>query len=158
MCLLGGAKVLNIIESRLKTEKRKEDALNFAVSIQAKIDQDMPFKRIVNEDDQGIVRLDSTEQFSMVSSPRGLGLDHIFNATAFSLNIGQVSKKVETNRGIYWQQLLEKTPFDSSQYMIQKEMIRQRLLSRKKSQVFTTWYEYLKENADIEDNRKFFNL
>ena len=150
--------VLNIIESRLKTEKRKEDARNFAATIQEKIDQDMPFKRIVKEDDRHIVRMDSTEEFSMVSSPRGLGLDYIFNATAFSLDIGQVSNEVETNRGIYWQQLLDKTDFDSSQYMIQKEMIRQRLLSRKKSQVFTTWYEYLKENADIEDNRKFFNL
>lgn len=150
--------VKNIIVSRIKTEKRKEDARNFAVSTQEKIYQNIPFHQIVREDDKGIIKTDSTEEFTLMSSPRGIGLDHIFNATAFSLDVGQISGKIETNRGIYWQHLLNKTAFDSSQYMIQKEMIRQRLLTRKKSQVFTTWYEYLKENADIEDNRKFFNL
>jgi hypothetical protein len=39
-----------------------------------------------------------------------------------------------------------------------KEVIRGQLMARKRNQAFTSWYEYLKENADIEDNRKFFNL
>ncbi len=147
-----------IIESRLKTEKRKEEARNYALNIQEKIDQNKSFGQIVEEDGSSIVRVDSTDEFTIKSSPRGIGLDNIFNATAFSLEKGQTSDMVETNRGIYWQQLLTKTGFDSAQYEIRKELIRGQIMNRKRNQAFTSWFEYLKENADIDDNRKFFNL
>ncbi len=148
----------NIIISRLKTEKRREDARNFAVNIQNQIDQNTRLEQIVQNDADGIVRFDSTADFAINGSLKGIGMDIIFNATAFSLQEGEISEKVETNRGIYWMELLHKTEFDSTQYNIQREMIRQRLLSIKRSKVFTDWYEYLKDNADIEDNRKMFNL
>jgi len=150
--------VKNIIVSRLKTEKRKEEARNYAVNIQEQIEQNAPLSIIAQNTKDGIVRFDSTGDFSITGSPQGIGLDNIFNATAFSLEEGDVSGKVETNRGIYWMELLSKTEFDSSQFNIQREMIRQRLLNTKKNQVFTNWFEYLKENADIEDNREMFNL
>jgi peptidyl-prolyl cis-trans isomerase D len=150
--------VKTIIESRLKTEKRKEEAKNFAVGIQQQVDKNLSFDQIVKEDESSIVRFDSTGEFTIKSSPRGIGLNNKFNATAFSLEIGQISDMVETNRGLYWQQLLSKTEFDSSQFEMRKEILRGQLMSRKRNQAFTRWYEYLKENADIEDNRKLFNL
>jgi parvulin-like peptidyl-prolyl isomerase len=150
--------VKTIIESRLKNEKRKEQAKNFAVTIQEKIDQNKSFSQIVEEDEQSIVRFDSTAEFTIKASPRGIGLNNTFNATAFSLEPDQTSDMVETNRGLYWQQLLAKTEFDSAQYEIRKELIRGQLMNRKRNQAFTSWFEYLKDNADIEDNRKLFNL
>jgi hypothetical protein len=65
---------------------------------------------------------------------------------------------IETNRGLYWQRLLQKTSFDSSNFNLQRESIRQRLLAQKRNQAFNNWYEYLKEEADIVDNRKMFGL
>jgi parvulin-like peptidyl-prolyl isomerase len=150
--------VKTIIESRLKTEKRKEEARNFSSTIQDKIDQNISFGQIVKQDEANIVRFDSTAEFTIKSSPRGIGLDNLFNATAFSLEEGQTSEMIETNRGLYWQQLLAKTKFDSSQYEMRKELLRGQLMSRKRNQAFTRWFDYLKENADIEDNRKLFNL
>jgi parvulin-like peptidyl-prolyl isomerase len=150
--------VKTIIESRLKTEKRKEETRSFALTIQDKIDQNTSFTQIVQEDDRNIVRFDSTADFTIKSSPQGIGLNNLFNATAFSLKEGQTSDMVETNRGIYWQQLLTKTEFDSAQFEMRKEILRGQLMSRKRNQAFTRWFEYLKENADIEDNRKMFNL
>jgi parvulin-like peptidyl-prolyl isomerase len=150
--------VKNVILTRLKTEKRKEEARNFAATINDKIVQNISFIQIAKNDPSGIVKHDSTDEFSIKSSPRGIGLNNIFNATAFSLEEGQISDKVETNRGIYWQKLLHKTTLDSTQLNSQKEMIRQRLYGLKRNQAFNSWFEYLKENADIEDNRKLFNL
>ena len=150
--------VRTIIESRLKTEKRKEEAKNFAVGIQEKVDQNLPFDQIVKQDESSVVRFDSTGEFTIKSSPRGIGLNNIFNATAFALEEGKISDMVETNRGLYWQELLTKTEFDSSQFELRKEILRGQLMSRKSNQAFTRWFEYLKENADIEDNRKLFNL
>jgi parvulin-like peptidyl-prolyl isomerase len=150
--------VKNIIESRLKTDKRKVEAKDYAVNIQENIDQSKSFGQIVNEDEANIVRMDSTEDFTIKASPRGIGLNNLFNATAFSLEKDEVSDMVETNRGIYWQKLLAKTEFDSTQFESTKEIIRNQLMSRKRNQAFSSWFEYLKENADIEDNRKLFNL
>jgi parvulin-like peptidyl-prolyl isomerase len=150
--------VKNVILNRLKTEMRKEEARNFAATLRDKIIQNVSFSQIAQNDPSGIVKYDSTDEFTIKSSPRGIGLNNIFNATAFSLQEGQISDEIETNRGIYWQKLLHKSAFDSTQFNIQKEMIRQRLFGIKRNQAFNSWYEYLKENADIEDNRKLFNL
>jgi parvulin-like peptidyl-prolyl isomerase len=150
--------VKSIIESRLKTEMRKAEARNFALALQEKIDQNNSFSQIVQQDEASVVRFDSTADFTIKASPRGIGLNNLFNATAFSLEEGQISDMIETNRGIYWQQLLTKTEFDSAQFEIRKELLRGQLMSRKRNQAFTRWFEYLKENADIEDNRKLFNL
>jgi hypothetical protein len=65
---------------------------------------------------------------------------------------------IETNRGIYWESLLSKSNFDSTLYNSQKEIIRQRLFVQKRNQVFNNWLAYLKEKADIEDNRNMYNL
>jgi len=150
--------VRNIIESRLKTEKRKGEAKDFAASVQELIDQNKSFSEIIAQDENGTIRYDSTADFTIKASPRGIGLNNIYNATAFALEDNQTSVMIETNRGLYWQQLLEKSEFDSTRYETRKEVLRSQLMSRKKNQAFTSWFEYLKENADIEDNRKFFNL
>ena len=150
--------VNTMIESRLKAEKQKEKARDFSVGIKEKINQHQSFSEIVKEDKTGIIKFDSTGEFTIKQGPRGIGLDTRFNATAFSLQINQISDQVETNSGIFWQQLIAKTTFDSTQYNNRKDILRGQLLSRKRNQAFTSWFEYLKENADIEDNRKLFNL
>jgi len=122
------------------------------------IGQNKSFAEIVAQDENSTIRFDSTADFTIKASPRGIGLNNIFNATAFSLKENQTSGMVETNRGLYWQQLLAKTDFDSTQYAVRKEVLRGQLMSRKRNQAFTSWFDYLKENADIEDNRDLFNL
>ena len=91
------------------------------------------------------------------SVPR-IGNERNFNATAFSLKPGELSKMIETRRGLYWIMLIEKTEPDSSVYTEQAKKIQDRLLAQKKNQAFTSWYDYLKSSADIKDNRKMFNL
>ena len=150
--------VQNAVINRVKLERQKKRAREFASLIQAKIDAAKNFKSIADEDTSKIVRHDSTSDFSETSNIPGIGYDNIFNATAFSLEPGQISDIIETNRGIYWQKLIHKSSFDSSAYQAQKESIRQRLLAQKRNKAFNNWYEYLKEKADIVDNRKMFGL
>jgi len=151
--------VKSVIESRIKAEKRKAEALEYADKIAPEIDQDIPLLQVFNNHKaDNIMSYDSTAAFSLKGTVPGIGVNPIFNATAFSLKENQTSGQVETNRAFFWMELLEKTPFDSAQYAVQKEMIRQRLLSTKRNQVFMNWFDYLKSRADIEDNRKLFNL
>ncbi len=128
------------------------------MNIENKILNQIQFKDIVSSDTSGVARCDSTALFAIKSRVSGIGFDHLFNATAFALSKDQISDKVETSRGLYWQRLIEKTEFDSTSYNAQRMSIRQRLLARKQNLAFTNWYNYLKEQADIEYNRKMFNL
>ncbi len=150
--------VKTTITNRLRVDRQKTLARSYAEQFEPDIAASTDFKTIVSRDTGSVTRTDTTTEFTLRGSVPGLGLDPVFNATAFSLDPGEVSGKIETNRGIYWQKLLYKTGFDSSRYKAQYEPIRQRLLVRKKNQAFTEWYNYLKEQADIEDNRKLFNL
>ena len=150
--------VKTIVTNTVRLEKQKEKARDFARKIQSEIDQNIPFTQIVLNDTSKVVRTDVTGEFAMKSTIPGLGTDPKFNTTAFSLKPGLVSGMIETTRGIYWQVLLSKSEFDSTIYSVQKESIRQRLLVQKRNQVFSNWYEFLKEKSDIEDNRNLFSL
>ncbi len=150
--------VKTTITNRLKVEKQKELARGYAAQFAPEIEGGTDFRRIVVQDTANIARVDTTNEFTMRASIPGLGLDPKFNATAFALEPGEISDQIETNRGIFWQKLISKSEFDSLTYKTQKESIRQRLLVQKRNQAFTEWYDYLKAQADIEDNRKMFNL
>jgi len=65
---------------------------------------------------------------------------------------------IETDRGYYYLKLLEKSAFDSTEFNTQKAAIERKLLNSKRNLIFEKWYEALKEDADIVDNRKMFGL
>jgi peptidyl-prolyl cis-trans isomerase D len=150
--------VRRLLESRVRSEKAKERAREYAVTLKPKVDSDTPFKTIASQDTAKKVQYNVTGMITMDSNIRGLGKSVEFTATAFSLEPGQRSDMVDTDRGYYYLHLLEKTSFDSSAFNAQKEAISRRLLSQKKNQIFSEWYASLKERADIKDNRTYFNL
>jgi peptidyl-prolyl cis-trans isomerase D len=150
--------VKTTIINRLRIEKQKETAKKYASQFDPAVTSGENFRAIAASDTGKIARADTTTDFTMRGSIPGLGLDPVFNATAFSLEPGHVSGEIETNRGIYWQKLLSKTDFDSARFKMQRASLEQRLLAQKKNQAFSDWYDYLKSRADIEDNRKMFNL
>ena len=145
--------VANIIKSRIRLENAKEKTEEFAAGIKTKLENNLTFAKIAADDQSKVVKMDTTSLFSLKSSIPGIGFDHIFNAAAFSLEPGEMSDIIRTNRGLFWEELLEKTKVDSTILKAQSESVRGRLLVQKKSQVFNSWYEYLKENADIVDHR-----
>jgi peptidyl-prolyl cis-trans isomerase D len=150
--------VKTLVLNAVRLESQKERAREFSKKIQAELDRNISFRQIAASDTANIVRMDTTGDFTMKSTIPGLGYDQTFNALAFSIQPGQASREIESNRGIYWQLLLAKSGFDSTAYASQKESIRQRLLVQKRNQAFTNWYEFLKSKADIEDNRNLYNL
>jgi peptidyl-prolyl cis-trans isomerase D len=150
--------VETIVTNRAKLEKAKEKAREFAADFKSKMSDNNDWSKVAASDESEIVKFDSTADFNIRTSVAKLGYSPDFNAIAFSLNKDQVSDMVETNRGLYYMKLLEKSEFDSTNYNQQYPIIKTRLLNQKRGQVFQEWLEYLKENADIVDNRKMFNL
>ena len=47
------------------------------------------------------------------------------------------------------------TSFDSSNWEVSKDMIRNELMGRKERETYGNWIKNLKDEADIIDNRKY---
>ena len=63
---------------------------------------------------------------------------------------------VETNRGWALIKINEISEFDSSEYDVQKDALKNDLLARKRNQNMQSWFDNLKDNAEIVDNRNYF--
>ena len=151
--------VKRLIANSVRMEMAKEKAKDFTVnSIVPQVKSGKEFKVIADQDTSKKTRFGETNLFSLSSTIPGIPKSPEFNATAFTLKIGQVSDLIETTSGYYFEKLLKKTAFDSTAFNIQAQTIKNQLLRKKQTSIFTDWYDQLKENADIVDNRKMFGL
>jgi len=147
-----------VVKNRAKLEKAKELTKDYTKKFEPQIKESANWKDVLASDEKDILVYDSTDAFKFRASARKIGYSTDFNAAAFALEKNQTSDMVETNKGIYYLRLLEKSQLDSAAYAQQYKSTSQRLLNQKRSKVFEEWYNYLKEKADIVDNRKVYNL
>ena len=145
------------VESKLKLEKAKNLTRDFATNMENMV-ATKPFEEIAVADTSKKITYDVTPLFTIDQNIPRIGRHPEFNATAFTLEPQEISALIETDNAFYYQKLLEKTSFDSTDYNVQKSTIRNRLLTQKRNQIFNDWYEKLKEKADIVDNRKKFYI
>jgi peptidyl-prolyl cis-trans isomerase D len=150
-----------LVLSRVRLEKSKELAKSYAEHFASRVYQGEPLNLIAESDTAKpkVLRFGETDFISLNSNVPTIGNEYKFNATALSLKEpGDISQLVDTRSGLYWLKLIDTMPFDSTDFKLQKENIRRRLLTQKKNTIFASWYNYLKENASIEDNRRYFDL
>jgi len=144
-------------KSKVEFEKRKVLAGDFAKKIQQEVDNQLPMEKIAQDDPTKTVMFDSTAEFTMSQTIPKVGRIPEITAAAFTLQPGVVSPMLDTDRGFYFIEVLNRTPFDEAAFNQQKEAIRTRLLNQKTQRFFTQWYENLKKKSNIVDNRdKFF--
>jgi len=148
--------VKSIIKNRLSLEKRKELARNYLEKFAPEVRQGKSFEAIAKEDTAKILRYNTTAEFALGAVIPGIGISNEIMAAAFKLPLKNVSRIMMTDRGAYFVRPIKRTSFDSSAYASQYQAIRNRLLQQKQQQVFIKWYNHLKENAHIEDNRDLF--
>ncbi|MEE9225101.1 MAG: peptidylprolyl isomerase [Bacteroidota bacterium] len=104
------------------------------------------------------VMVQRTPPFTPNISIGGIGRDNVFLGVSLGLEVGKTSKPFEGSRGYYVVRLLSKTEFDSTTYNAQHDILRDQILSEKKTRFLTEWIEDLKKKADIEDFRDRFYL
>jgi parvulin-like peptidyl-prolyl isomerase len=148
--------VRELCRNRLEQQKRKVLARAYAENIKLQLDASKSFTEITTADTSRKVMMDSTNQFSQTQPVPKIGRAAEITAAAFTLEEGVISPMLESNRGYYFIVVTERTAFNEEAFLAQKQNIRTRLLNQKSQKFFTEWYEQLKENADIEDNRSLF--
>ncbi|MCS6989428.1 MAG: peptidylprolyl isomerase [Chloroherpetonaceae bacterium] len=114
-------------------------------------------------DIQKFASLDSgnvAREFNGVSlqSPNipGLGREANFVSILSALEVNQLSKPIDTNRGVAVAMLTAKETGKDEEFESQKETLRNQLWQEKRNQIQQNWLQALKKKADIEDNRAMF--
>ena len=143
--------------NRIKTEKRKQMARDYALKFADAVKSGTPFPQIAASDEQHILVADTSGYFLFGAPIPKLGRSVDINAAAFALPLNQPSDLLEAQQGYFYIKVLDRTEFNEEEYAKQREVLRQRLLQQKQLRVFQAWYDALKASAEIEDYRyKFF--
>ncbi len=149
--------VKSICINRIKTEKRKQMAREYALKFADAVKAGTPFPQIAASDEQHILIADTSGYFLFGAPIPKLGRSVDINAAAFALPLNQPSDLLEAQQGYFYIKVLDRTEFNEEEYAKQREVLRQRLLQQKQLRVFQAWYDALKASAEIEDYRyKFF--
>jgi parvulin-like peptidyl-prolyl isomerase len=150
--------VKRFLENRVKMDKAKEAAREYANTIGQKVSAGQTLNEIAAADAAQKVKYEVSSQFTLDGSVSGVGRFTQFTASAMALEPGQTSGLIETDRAFFYVKLLEKTTIDESDFNLQKDAIGKRLLAQKRNRIFEDWYTALKDKSTILDNRKRFNL
>ncbi len=154
----GGIRPLNEVKESLKPrvlrEKKMKILAKKVLEIRKELSDTDPLQKITEKYPD--ITIQTTGQFSMITSIPGIGRDIKLNGALYNLQSNIVSKPIEGTRGYYIIKILEKTEIDTTAYNSQKDMFKKQILQTKKSQFISEWLEQLKKNADIEDNRDMF--
>lgn len=146
------------IKNQLEAQKRREMTLEYANGIAGQINKTTDFTLFKENSDLTLVA-DTTGWFARQASIPKVGRAPAVAAAAFNLAKGEVSQPLLTDRGTFFIRVRERLEFSETSYAAQRDAIRTRLLQQKRRGVFTSWYENLKEEADIKDYRyRFFTI
>ncbi len=138
------------IISSLKNQKRLELAKARCQSAYEKLKAGATIEEVAGQDS---LTIQQTDFFTMSGYVQNVGREPRFVGAAFGLEIGQVAPPVESTRGYYLLQLVDKTPFNEQEFTQQKESLKRQVLQNRQQAMFGLWYQALKAKADIKDYR-----
>lgn len=142
------------VMSVLKSKKRSAQAAEKLKTVSDRLTRGEALDQVAVS--AGLV-VKETALFSRTGYIPNVGSRNEFAAAAFRLrDVGSASPTVETDKGAYILQLTERQPIDESAYQSKKEQLRSQLLQKKQGEVFSAWFNHLKESARIQDNRHLF--
>ncbi len=99
------------------------------------------------------LKVETSNSFTRLNNITGIGSGTEVAGAAFGLAQGQLAGPIEATRGLYFIRLLEKQPYDSETFARERESLLSQLRVAKMREVFETWFDDLRERAEVEDNR-----
>ncbi len=99
------------------------------------------------------LEVEASNSFTRLNNITGIGSGTAVAGAAFGLAQGQLAGPIEATRGLYFIRLLEKQPYDSEAFARERESLLSQLRVAKMREVFETWFDDLRERAEVEDNR-----
>ena len=147
------AEVESQIRSALEKEKQKAKSGEDCRIVWEKVERSATFDEAAVE---ASLEIKETGLFKLNAYISGIGRDQNFSGMAFRLDLDEISVPVEGEKGYYLLQAIERTGITEEAFAEAKDAEKERLLQSKQQTTYMAWYNALKENADIEDNREMF--
>jgi parvulin-like peptidyl-prolyl isomerase len=146
--------VKNSLQPRVVRKKKMAMMKGVVEKVRGSLNDSADLSLLTSSDPRISVQL--TGQFSPTGTIPTIGRDNAFLGVAMTLPVQKISQPVEGERGYYLIKLLSKTPFDSTGFNAQKNILAAQMLQEKKQRIVNAWLERLKAKADIEDLRDTF--
>lgn len=145
--------VRSFVENEVIKEKRFKKAEEIINRIYEKLDKNnfQSAKDVYKKATVG-----RTQQFILYNNIPSIGRELAFSYHVFETPKGEVSKPFRGNNSMFIVKPTFKTVFDSTNYNLQRNALRDELLRTRKNKIFQEWLDDLKENAEITDNRDQF--
>ena len=143
----------NEIYRDLLKENEFEATNLFAEEIKSEILNGSNFKSI--KDKNSRVELVPSDKKKLNGSFISLGKSEQLVGALISSQKGAIIGPVKTSRGHGIVKIENIANFDSSNWEVSKEMIRNDLAGKKERETYSNWMKNLKDEADIIDNRKY---
>lgn len=146
--------VKSSIEPRVKREKKMEKVKGIAETVRSLLQPTDELQKVVSQYPNLVAQ--RLSQITLSGFIPGIGKDLGFIGGISALNAGDISQPIEGMRGYYIIKLINKSSFDTTMFNAQKEALRTQMLNERRNRIVTEWFENLKKNADIVDNRDVF--
>ncbi|MFA8342154.1 MAG: peptidylprolyl isomerase [Rhodothermaceae bacterium] len=98
----------------------------------------------------------TVEKFDGMNTIVGIGREAAVSEAALTAELNKVSGPVQGNMGAYLIKVTSRTPFDETNFNVQKGGLKTQLVSSKKNNYFREWLAQAKKEIDVEDNRYQF--
>ena len=102
------------------------------------------------------VSVGKAQSFTLGGFISGIGRDPTLMGSVATMQAGEISKPIESTRGMYLFKMISKSSIDSVAFNAQKDALWGQILQEKRSRVFTEWADQLKKKSEIVDNRDLF--
>jgi len=139
------------IRAILLNEKRTENLSMIAKKMRNELDESQSLKVMAEKNPKILYELH--EKVFLNTPLKGLSRSDAIVGTILALKKDQISPPVRIGNQYLIIKLIDVGEIDQSDYRVEKELIRDRLMRRAKSSFYNTWVAELKEDATIIDNR-----
>jgi len=146
--------VKNQLLSKARKNLEKEATLQKANTLLLEITADEKSLLDAKVDEKINVIKKETKTISQGFS--SIGKSNYINGALLSGSLGKIIGPLETPRGHALIEILEISPYDSTEFEVQRETLKKNLFNQNQRQVFDSWLDDLKNKAVITDNRKYY--
>ena len=144
------------IKSPLLKTKRTEKLTKIANEFYNELDENQSLEFVVKTNPK--LKYTKHESVTLNKPLKGLSRSNLLTGTILALKPGQISKPISIGNQMVIVKLLSRADIDEEKYKVEKEVIRDKLLTRKKTSIYNNWTKELEKNAEIIDNReKMYN-
>ena len=142
------------IKNSLNQDRRLTATKVLAEQLREQFDHGTTFQEIKDNNDN--VDLVSGDTKLLIRSFNALGRSNFLVGALLKARTGDVIGPIKTTRGYGIVKVVDVSAIDSSNFEMKRDVIYKNIRSQRQSENFQNWYQNLRDQAEIVDNRKFY--